>query len=811
MNEVTSRFEETEHLLLSWEGTAMVQTSAGPREAPCSLEAVMELVGDHPTRRGVGLVRLGIAVGGVDGREGPTGTITVTGRKGRGIATPQKRGLSIHLEVESDLNYESLDSARGVRTDVACYYVPATEPCVAVLEGVLGAGKRGIGLSRGTLRVACAAGGFEEVHALEIDLGNLELAEIAPPRPHYRLGERGEWAPLDDANTDANICIQTNRRRMVIQPVGFRDSATDANPSGSTAAAQLGTAQAVWGKACINFQVNSIHLITDATLKTSSDLTAIRNSFTDSSPNVIEMFFVANSLPAIGGGQAGGIGVASCKPVIAEPNGGNPVLVAHELGHVLGLFHPGTGSNSDAGTVMAPTGSAMNPGTNTVTHFMCVSIANPVLTTLTETCCLTHDIGNHYLRDFPVDVGSEPSEPLPAGMNRYAMSNVWNRLTNTPGGWNASTGPEHQQPVRFNADMTARTNFLFAKVEQTVNLKVRNAVVKFFRKNPGSGGGASNLFFIGEVPVPDALAVGVPQTVSLPWTIPSGTPNHSCVFAVVRSDAEQEGDQSGLDWWQFEALSRQDNDWAQRNLAIEDFASGNEGDSNAVESAPVLIHLPPPRERKGDLLLEIDARAAGAAEELSLEVVGEQTHTLKPGGQSKIDVSLTRRREPVALVIRARIPGGLDRGSLLSVDVNPSVGGRPLVGFACAFRAARARDAIAQTLDVAAGALIDIAEVVELEAAGEALCELRELLACPSYALGRFAAQLARLRNPLSADRSALGRLRSARRTGVVDALDRWLESLDAEAPAQEVVEAFRSFSNRLAVAAAMELEDGVG
>ena len=45
---------------------------------------------------------------------------------------------------------------------------------------------------------------------------------------------------------------------------------------------------------------------------------------------------------------------------------------------------------------MAPTGGANNPGTNLVTHFMALNVANPVMDVEPTLCCLTHDIGNHY-------------------------------------------------------------------------------------------------------------------------------------------------------------------------------------------------------------------------------------------------------------------------------------------------------------------------------------------------------------------------------------------------------------------------------
>jgi hypothetical protein len=809
MNEVLARLTEAPGYLLAWEGVAVVHTSAGPRESRCRLEAVVDVQGDHPLARGISIARLGIAAGSVDARGASTGTISVVGRSGRGIAEIGEQTVSLRLEVESELNYESLDRARGIKTDVTCYYVPAMEPAVVVIEGELLTEKRELAFARGSVRMAAAAGELEEIHALEIELEYARLEPIDSPRAVYRLGDRGEWAPLDDANTDANVCVQVNRRRLVVQPVGFRSSATDPTPSGGTAAAQVATAQSVWGKSCIEFQVAATHLITDATLKTSSDLAAIRAAYTDADPGVIEVFFVENSLPGVGGGSAGAIGVASCKPVIAEPNSGNPVLLAHELGHVLGLFHPGAGSNSDAGTVMAPTGSAMVAGTTFVTHFMCVNIGNPVLQTLATPCCLTHDIGNHYVRDFPVDVGTEPSEPLPAGMTRYSMSNVWNRLTNTAGGWSATTGPEHQHPVRFNPDMTPRTNYLFAKVEQTVNLKVRSAVVRFFRKNPGSGGGAANLLLLGQVPVPDTLAVGVPQTVSLPWTIPTGTPAHSCIFAVVRSDAEQDGDQSSLDWWQFEALSRLDNDWAQRNLDIQDFASGNVGDSNSVESAPALIYLPPRQDRKGaDLILDVDATGAKGADALTLEVIGEEPHKVNVGAQTKINVPLARRREPLVVLIAATIPGGLERGRTIAVEITPSIGDRSMIGFASTFRSARERDAVAQTLDVAASAFLDLGELVDFDAADKLVCWGKKQGACPPYSFVGLVNGIGELKKALAAAKPDLEKIQPVRRTGAVDALKNCLRTIEAwegkRASAREVAQALRRLCNRLSVAAAI-------
>ena len=815
MERKQSIWQEGRRYLLQWDVPGIITTSAGPRTSRIRGEAVLVVRGDHENARGLYLDRFGIAAAGVEAHKSHTGVITVRGLSASGAVTLGRRVDTVRVEAACDINYESLDRAKGREVDKGCYYIPATEPAAAVIEGQATTAGRRPRLESTRIYVSCAAGEFEEVVAIEILLKNALLTPIAGPGVHYRFGEDGEWAPSSDSNIDSNVCIASSRRQLIIQPVAFQSSATDASPSGSTSAAQLATAQTVWSKSCIDFVIRSTVTITNSTLKTSSNVTDIRNAYTDSDPNAIEVFFVQNALSAQGGGTAGAIGVASCKPVIAEPNSGNPVLVAHELGHVLNLLHPGTGSNSDPGTVMAPTGSAMAPGTQLVTHIMCTSIANPVLQTTTTACCFTHDIPNHYLRDFPTDVGNEPSEPIGAGMNRYAMSNVWNRRTNTPGSSSAATGPEHERPVRFNADMTPRTNYLFARVEQLVNLPVRNAVVRFFLKHPGSGGGATNLQLLGEVAVAAGLGVGAPQNVSLPWTVPTGTPNHSCIFAVVRTDAEPEGDQSSLDWWQFETLSYNDNDWAQRNLDIENVSSSNAGDSNSYESAPFFIYLPPANQRPSrSLTLEIDATQARALRALSLEVVNGRKSNLKPGRAQSIRIDIREVRERLVVVLHAEVPAGLKVGTRLTVGVNPSIGKREFVGWATQFRVAAARDVLAQTLDDAAAAFGDLAELADLPRVHALFCAIGKDRCERPYSSAVMVDRLGTMRRELERTGSELGRLGAARLTGAGDAMRRLVEMLDAYATRKVSVEttiaAYRAVCNRTMMAAALMVEQSI-
>ncbi len=813
MPELRNTWTDGRRYLLQWDVPARITTSAGLRETRCRGEAVFVVRGDHEKTRGLYLDRFGLVASGVEARKLHTGVITVRGLSSAGAVTLGQKVDTFRVEAACDINYESLDRAHGIETDKGCYYIPATEPASAVLEGRAVVERGRVRLDRTRVHVSCAAGRFEEVVAIEVLLKGAVLTELRGPDVHYRFDKAGEWAPSKDANTDDNVCVASTRRQLIVQPVGFQDSATDPSPSASTSAAQLATAQTVWNKACIDLVIRSTVLITNSTLKTSSNLTDIRNAYTDSDPNAIEVFFVANSLPGQGGGSAGAIGVASCKPVIAEPNGGNPVLVSHELGHVLNLLHPGVGSNSDPGTVMTPTGSAMVPGTQLVTHIMCTSIANPVLQTTTTACCFTHDIPNHYLRDFPTDVGNEPSEPINPGMNRYAMSNVWNRLTNTPGTPSPTFGPEHQNPARFNADgTTPHTNYLFAKVEQLVTLPVHSAVVRFFLKNPGSGGGSANLTFLGEVAVPAGIGVGMPQTVTLPWTIPTGVPNHSCIFAVVRSDAEPEGDQSGLDWWQFETLAYNDNDWAQRNLDIENITSSNTDDSNVYESAPFLIELPPARQRPSDFLtLEIDANRARPLKTLALEVVNGKTYKVTPGHTQSVRIKTSGVRERLVLVFHAEVPGKLKAGTRIAIGVNPSFGRRSFVGFGTEFRVAGRRDVVDQMLDVAGAALGDLATLADAPGAHALVCALGKGRCGRPYSVRDLIDRLVDKRPDLERAQAELEELSAVQLTGTGDAMTRLLKALNAyaggEASAATVAAAFRAMCNRAMMAAALMRE----
>jgi hypothetical protein len=264
--------------LLQWDVPARITTSGGLRESRCRGEAVFVVRGDHEKTRGLYLDRFGLAASGVEARKAHTGVITVRGLSSVGAVTLGQRVDTFRVEAACDINYESLDRAHGIETDKGCYYIPATEPAAAVLEARAVAQRGRIRLERTRIHVSCAAGRFEEVVAIEVLLKDAVLTAIPAPHVHYRFDDSGAWEPSKDANVDDNVCVGSTRRQLIVQPVGFRDSATDPSPSGSTSAAQLATAQTVWNKACVDLTVRPTVLITNSTLKTSSCRTSSATS-----------------------------------------------------------------------------------------------------------------------------------------------------------------------------------------------------------------------------------------------------------------------------------------------------------------------------------------------------------------------------------------------------------------------------------------------------------------------------------------------------------------------------------------------------
>lgn len=136
-------------------------------------------------------------------------------------------------------------------------------------------------------------------------------------------------------------------RRLCVQPVRIRNNASDASPTGAGLAFGMPGANTQWGKADITFNVRSWMTVTNAALKVATE--GAEEDQIRASVDVgdcIEVFFVENFSPVSlhGGGATWSSGTAAAKIISSDGNatfGVDLTHLAHELGHVLSMGHPG--------------------------------------------------------------------------------------------------------------------------------------------------------------------------------------------------------------------------------------------------------------------------------------------------------------------------------------------------------------------------------------------------------------------------------------------------------------------------------------
>jgi hypothetical protein len=425
----------------------------------------------------------------------------------------------------------------------------------------------------------------------------------------------------------------------------------------------------------------------------------------------VEIYVVDKLLDRPGGGITKKSGQADAFCIIGLNKAStNKYLLAHELGHVLGLAHPEENMLCYPGSWESVTQASgpinANPNANTLYNcriFLqpkagCPLTLTPIMQTSAALDCFRPDPVDHFIRDFPADSGNEPSLP-PPGFNRVSNSNVWNRHNlNDPGGINVAGGPEHQEPLCMVQ------NHLYVKLEYRTSL--RDPVdVNFYLAVPGIGTSGLNLVLLNSQPLafdPPPLP-GAPIVKSIAWSVQSSFPSHCCVYAIGSSADERAP--SPLTFGTIAPLLGADNDIAQRNLNIQGCTP------MLLSSLPVWLPwlmLANPLVQAAPASLIIDATAARQLLGLSLEIDDKRAYNVSR--DEPMIVNITDQLEPdqfAILRLRALLPPGLSEGTVLPIDLKLQIG-----DIVCSYqhllRVAPLAETTIQVLDALFAALRDV-------------------------------------------------------------------------------------------------------
>ncbi len=422
----------------------------------------------------------------------------------------------------------------------------------------------------------------------------------------------------------------------------------------------------------------------------------------------------------------------------ADKAAANKYLLAHELGHVLGLNHPegSAGAPFSGPCADLPTGSwesimkatgSVGPNLQANTLYNCrifgmsieccdpgenggacaiLSHNNIVKTTIDDGYYFHPDSVDHFVGDFPGDNGIEPSMPL-FGQDRWSNSSIWNRRS--AGSGETANGPEHEDPSctgpnRMYVRLAYKTE---VRDPVCVDLYLADPGVSPGHeqlvplKPPGLSGAPGHRLFFDPPPTPSTPII---KHMAWMWNdvldAHPGYPKNCCVFAIAHSVDEPLpfADPTAVTFGDVFPLLGADNDVAQRNLHVQSCTTTAD---LPLSTLLPWVQLANPFDELAPVRLEVAVAPSAELEALVLEVNGEPLDELEWEGTLQPADRRTVR-------LRATLPAGAPVGTAFPIDLRLWADGQLITGYRHVLRVAPLTETVAHVLDTLFGALRDV-------------------------------------------------------------------------------------------------------